>query len=752
MAAAQAFLLQDAVPLLTLTGPGGVGKTRLALAVAHGVAGHFAAGVVFVDLSPLTDPEFVPATIATAVEIAAGADHAVTAAIVTHLRRRQCLLVLDNCEHVLAVTARLVAMLLAHCPALQCLATSRAPLSVQGEFVMPVPPLQVPAVGAVELDTVRAASAVTLFAQRARAADPHFTLREQNAAAVAAVCQQLDGLPLALELAAARANVLTPEAMLALFGRRFQFLGAGTHDAPARHQTMHDAIAWSHDLLPPADQASFHLLSIFTGGWTLEAAAAVSDLPLPTTLNHTERLLRQSLIVRQVHAEPATPRFTMLETIREFGLARLRETGDETEIRNRHASYFRDLAERAELHLHGVSGDQAAWMAQMDQEYGNLGAAIDWLLASGDPTSALRLLVGIEAYIGARPIEAEARRWTETALRLATDAPVTLRAAALYGLISRTAQLGDIAAAVSAAETAVAITTTSEDPFVVGRAHYGLGMARSWSGDLAGAAAAYTRSVPYFRRTDRTDFLGIALASLGMTHLGDGNLNEARALLDESLVLWQEIDDPTWSSGAFFLRGLLASAEGDHLLAVQMLTESLDSAGSVHFERAVHEAVAGLAGVALASGQPERAARLLGATAASQEAKGISDVTRDPLLASILAAARDTLGDAAYQAAFTVGRAIPWPSAVADARAVLEPPTPHAPGTQLAWPAAGADLTHREHDVLALLCQRLTDAEIAEQLFISPYTASKHVSNVLGKLGVANRRQAAAFAVRHGLI
>lgn len=354
VAAARAFLLDEAVPLLTLTGPGGVGKTRLALAVAHDVAGVFADGVTFIDLIPLADPALVVETMAAALGVNPGPDQSIRTSLVARLRGEQRLIVLDNCEHIVSAAGEVVSALLAGCPALQVLATSRAPLRIHGEQLMPVSPLPVPERGAEHVKDVRDVPAVDLFVQRARAVDPQLTLNETNAAAIAGICQRLDGLPLAIELAAARSSVLSPAALLALFEQRLHVLGMGPRDALARHQTIRDAIAWSYDLLSPEEQAFFRSLAVFAGGWTLEAAAAVSGLAVAETLHRLERLIEQSLVVRQTGASVESPRFTMLETIREFGLERLAEHGEEATTRERHACFFLDLAEMAELHLHGA--------------------------------------------------------------------------------------------------------------------------------------------------------------------------------------------------------------------------------------------------------------------------------------------------------------------------------------------------------------------------------------------------------------
>src|SRR5215208_2037615 len=406
-AAAHAYLLDDAVPLLTLTGPGGVGKTRLALAIAADVAPQFADGVVWVDLAPLTDPKLVVTTVATALGATPDTDQSVMEALLFCLHPKQCLLLLDNCEHLLATVGHLVSTLLASCPALQVLTTSRATLHVRGEQILPIPPLAVPQSGSA-LPIMREVPAAALFVQRSRAVDPQFVLTEQNAGAVAEICQRLDGLPLAIELAAARSILLSPAALLALLSQRLQVLGTGPRDAPARHQTIQDAIAWSYDLLAPEEQGFFRRLPVFSGGWTLEAAAAVSSLALPDVLARLETLIDQSLVLRRTDADALSPRFTMLETIRAFGLERLSECGEEDDARDRHARWVLELAERVEPLLLGA--DQQRWFAHLDLEGGNVRSALAWGCES-DPELALRLASALSEFWDVRGLCAEGLDW-----------------------------------------------------------------------------------------------------------------------------------------------------------------------------------------------------------------------------------------------------------------------------------------------------------------------------------------------------
>ena len=431
------------------------------------------------------------------------------------------------------------------------LVTSRVRLRVSGEREVPIAPL-----GLAELDRhrgvedVATSDAVRLFVARAEAVQPGFALTPENAVAVAEICRRLDGLPLAIELAAARVKVLPPAALLARLDHRLPLLTGGGRDVPAAAANDARAIAWSHDLLTPEEQVLFRRLAVFAGGFTLEAAEAVASGPGEPGIDPFEgvaSLLDKSLL-RQEAGPGGEPRFTMLETVREFALEQLAASGEDAAIRQRHASWCLALMEAAGRDLEAGRA-QAAWLARLDAELDNLRAALAWFDAAGEPTNVLRLLSAISGYWVARPYHAEVRGWLEPALRAAPDAPAAVRVEALYVAALTTSFLGDAPAAVAYAEEGLALARELGDPFALGRAHYAVGLAWAFSDDVARAAVAYEEAVSLLRTTGVTSWEAMALAELGDTRLMTGDVAEAVPLLDEALALLRRIEYPVGIRG-----------------------------------------------------------------------------------------------------------------------------------------------------------------------------------------------------------
>jgi predicted ATPase/DNA-binding CsgD family transcriptional regulator len=787
IAAGRTFLLDEAAPLLTVSGPGGVGKTRLILAVGEHAADAFAGGAVWVDLSPLTDPALVPRTVAAALGLTPIPDRPDVDNLVEYLRPRQTLLVLDNCEHVLDAVAALTATLLAACPALQVLASSRAPLRVRGEQVFPLDPLPLPPGETPSLPALERSPAVRLFLARARAAHPSFALTPANAAAVAALCRRLDGLPLAIELAAARIGILSPEALLGQVDDRLTHLAGGPRDLPTRQQTIAAAIAWSHDLLDPAARVWFRRLAVFSGGFTLEAAQYVAGSdgePSDTATGPFARLLDHSL-VRRMDLD-GEPRFTMLETIRAFALEHLQASGEEDAIRERHAAHYLERAPI--LAVDTLLPRELGWV---EHERANIRSAMTQLEDEDASERLLILASAVAPYWTLYGDAVEARRWLERGL--AVDAPVTerIRGRALASLAAVLFQLhGETASALARGEEALALTEkTGDAPGLVQAAHW-CGLSAMRLGQAERGEAFFAQAQAAARVSELTSSLRTAahLDNLrGQAAMAQGEIDRAEQLFATARdrEREQEAELGLFPFLAYALIGLghVARCRGNAAGALGAYQEGLAVAARFRDVRSTAPGLAGVAGSLAALGRWREAATLFGATEglcrrtgmpfadhalAWQRAAGLPEPWQqadapvgwlDRLRAAVVAGGVPALPplpdpDAAA-AAWAAGRALPLDEAIGMALAARSDTAPAAPlpaSTTGLTPPAGVDLTRREREVLALLCQRLTDPEIAERLFVGTRTASSHVSNILAKLGAANRREAAALAARYGLV
>lgn len=755
---ARSLLLEKAVPLLTLTGAGGVGKTRLALAVAQDVAHAFADGVIWVDLAPIVDPELVPVTLAAALAFVPAPGRTVANELARHLRPRQMLLLLDNCEHLAPTVADLVAVLLAACPAVQVLASSRTALKLRDEHLLPVVPLAVPPPHSTSPGAVAEHAAARLFVERAQAVRPAFHLDDTNAATVAALCRHLDGLPLAIELAAARLTVLSPEVLLAQMGDRLRLLRGGARDAPPRQRTMQDTIAWSHGLLTPAEQTLFHRVGGFIGGFSLAAAEAVSragisrELPPPATsvLDGLAALADHHLL-RPVDDPTGEPRFAMLETVREFARAQLAASGELAAIRSFHAAWCLERAEESEPFTPG-GPMQAHWLARLEADLPNVRGALAWLEESGEFEAMMRLASALGGFWFWRSRRVEGAVWLERALALAPATPTVGRGKALLALGFQGMEQGSPRAAECAAES-VAVWTALGDSRRIAHARLALGQILEYRAD-------YSRAIPLLEESvGQWDALGdparaaIALYFLGQAALDHEDWPRAIALFEDAMTRFRQ-GGVTWGvSGSLHQLGEVAAMRGDTAAAAAYYAASL--AGTASQENLVGKLVA--AGrLAAVKGHAGTAARLLGA--AEAVANTIGYVRRQPeqkRLDRDAAHARSALGDAAYAAAWAAGTTLTSEQAVAEALAILtnlqHPDAPAIATTAAKAAPAAVNLTLREREVLALVCAHLQDREIAERLFLSPRTVEGHVSHILGKLGVRTRREAIATAARLGL-
>lgn len=761
--AARASLLDAAAPLLTLIGPGGVGKTRLALAIAQDVADAFADGVVWVDLAPVADAAAVSGVFATACGLSSDTEISAGDRLRRALHAQQLLLLVDNCEHVLDAVAELVGPLLAECPAVQVLATSRAPLQLRAEHRAQVEPLPSPAADAT-FPGMAESDAVRLFVERSQAAFPAFHLTAANAPGVAALCRQLDGLPLAIELAAARAVVLPPETLLAQMTDRLHLLRVGQRDRPTRQQTMAATIAWSYNLLGSPAQALFRRLATFAGGFTLEAVMAVAPPAWDRhiVLARFEDLVYQSLVQRL--AGEGAPRFSMLETIRAFALEQLQVEGDLGLAQDAHAAYFTALTELSYQRGADATTGTPTVLQRSQRELANVRAAIAHLIASNQGERALRLIGNTAWYVQVN--FEEGRQWLEWALTHTEPEPTVARGVALGELAAMLWAQGKVEPAQAIAEECLVLGRRLGDPFVLATALDILGLIASSSSQDSVLVRRYmSEALELWRALGERWREAGALHNLASAEHLLGNNETAATRAGEALVLLRAIGEPSGVAMAYSLQGQIARDHGDDHAALAAFAEALALCEQCGDRWYLVGVLAGLAEVASRHGQDQRAALLLGVI------DGIardSDAKHQPIRGAnyerATATVRAHLGHSALEGLRETGAAMPLPAAFTVARSISLPASGHATRTPEQLPPHELrsltsrtsperfTLTKREQQVLQLLGQRQTDHEIAETLFISRKTASSHVASILAKLSARNRREAAAIAARAGLL
>ncbi len=744
------LLCHEDVRLLTLTGPGGVGKTRLALQVAAGTVDFFPAGVLFVGLAPITDPALVLPTVAHVLGVREAGDEPLPERLMTSLRDKRLLLVLDNFEQVVEA-APLVADLLAACLGLKVLVTSRVRLRLSGEREHTVPPLGLAERGDyTSTEEVAASEAVRLFIERAQAIHEGFALTSENASSVAAICRRLDGLPLAIELAAARIKALPPAALLNRLEHRLSLLTGGARDLPTRQQTMRDAIAWSYDLLPPEEQALFRTLSVFVGGFALEAAEVIAGLEGIDVLEAITSLIDKSLL-RQEMVHGQEPRYLMLETIREFGREQLSEHNEEAQTRRRHATFFWMLAKRADEReeMHGRA--MRSWLDRFESDHANLRAALTCFAHAGDVVAEVELATILGLFWFQRGHMREGIDRLDAAVTRVGDIPAVLRTKALAWLGLFRWAVGDTARAVEHSLEGERLAEEAGDPIGAGLNIYVRSLAVGWNPDTAHEGIPLAEKALEMTRNHEPLpwFVPLALGDLGQMLIWAGNEKHGIALLEDALALHRVLGQDFGTGMKLMMLALTAQQAGNVALAAERYREGLEMMLAAGNTMNVNLAMTGLAELAVERDLPEQAARLLGMVAAIQARTGAPvQAPWHPVRERAGRLTRAALGEDRAAVGMEEGDSLPLSEAVVEAIAIANTLLEYPTAPQPASPRAAHGLSAREVEILRLLAAGYSNAEIAEKLFISRRTVTTHVSNVYTKLGAASRAEAIAFAHR----
>jgi predicted ATPase/DNA-binding CsgD family transcriptional regulator len=740
---AQAKRLLQGSYLVTLTGPGGSGKTRLCIALAAEVAGDYRDGVYFVPLAPVRDPGLVPSTIAQSIGLQDARDRPLVEHLVSQLRERQLLLVLDNFEHLLA-GATVVTRLLHETSDLRILVTSRSSLRVSGEQECPVPPLPVPDPRTQPTaESLTGCDSVRLFTERAAAAVPGFSVSDENAAAVAQIARRLDGLPLAIELAAARVKLLPPEAILARLEHSLLLLTGGSRDLPDRLQTLRATIAWSYDLLSEGARRLLGACSVFAGGADLEVIETVCDAAVDTglpVLDGLQELIDQSLL-RQVHSSGVpSARYSMLETIREYADERLDQMPEADRIRAAHAAAFLAMVEAGGRPQAGLAKKE--WLEQLDTEHNNIRAALSWY-GRNDPPAALRLAASMSAFWSLRGHHTEGRQRLGGLLGLIPDLSIT-RVSALNGAAWLAIDQGDYTQAAGLLGESIGLSQTLKDTIGEGIATVYLGRCKLSSQRIAEAAPDVERAAALLAAAGDRRAIAFSMMYRGLVAQLTGELDAACEFFARCAAMSAELGLAPLSARARQMLGYVRLDLGDLAAARAALEEGLPVSMDVGDRWFVPLGLAGFAGLAAKTGRPRLALRLAGAAEGYQDANKFS--MPGPIAEIVdrwLTPARGSAGAAAGRM-LAEGRQLSPEAAVALALA-NEPEQAWRPGRRQA-------LTRREAEVAALAARGLTNRDIAAQLFLSVRTVEVHVDHVLTKLGFHSRGQLAAWAYEEGLL
>lgn len=728
--------------LVTLTGIGGVGKTRLALRAAAEARRAFADGVWLVELGELRDESLLADVVASALGLRDQSTRPIEDLLVEFVAARRLLLILDNCEQVVDAAAALVETLLRACPGLHVLATSREILDISGEAVLRVPPLTVPdAQRDPSLRGLPSYDAVTLFAERAAAADSTFELTEDNRISVAKICQRLDGLPLPLELAAARLRAMSVDQVLERLTDKYEILSRSGRDVPTRQQTLRLCVDWSYELCSPREQAVWARLSIFAGSFELDAAEQICGKTVESGefIDTIASLVDKSIVISETLA--SVVRFRLLETIRDYGREKLHAAEEYEALSVQHCAWYRQLAIDAEADW--ISPRQVGWISRLGRERPNLRAAMEFSLSdAGDPDVGLSIATALFMFWSSGGLFNEGRYWLGRILAHQTGEPTAERVKALYANSVLAEVQGDLSASHALVEEGQAMADELTDPMARALIAHAEGLLALFNEDLDRACLFLEQAVAVFGDQVELALQVGATYTLGWAHEMRGDTHRAIECYERVLATTKSHGESVYRSYALWALGVAVWRQGDNARATMVLEESLQIAHRVDDPLTAATCLETLAWIACSNHDPSRAATLMAAAEALVQSVGSSTVIFPNLSHHhdhCERAVRRALGERTFNSALRKGGNLDFAASVA--YALGQRPPRHDSTTPV------ATLTKREQQVAELVAEGMTNRAIAEKLVISQRTAQGHVEHVLAKLGFTSRAQIAAWVV-----
>ena len=749
--------------LLMLIGAGGIGKTRLALEVASELSSSFSDGVYMIELASLADPQLVPQAIASVLNIRTDRDVSLISSLKSALGERHVLLLFDNCEHVLTECAPLVEALLQACPHLHILGTSREPLGVTGETIWRVTSLSSPDPEQhYSVEQLAGYEAIQLFCERAAESNPRFRLTQQNAAAIIHICRQLDGLPLALELAAALLPMLSVDQLAARLDERFALLKHGRRTAGSRQQSLQATLDWSYALLTSPEQALFPCLAVFAGSWDLDAVEQVCTptIPAPFTIVETlVQLVNKSLVVAEeqegLERDTTEVRYRLLDTMQQYALEKLEQSGALQQVCERHYTCYLQLAERASEYLYGA--DQVMWLQRLEMEAANLRVALTRTLAAGHLDAAARLADALRRFWITHNHFSEGQYWFETLLTAERDVQrlsPPLRARVLFGAAEFARYQGVYERAYALLEEQIALLETLDDRLGLAEAQTHLGAVLGLQGEFERGISLCQAGLAFYRSAGHDKGSATALTTLAFITLAQGHYQQAIGLSEEACQLLRETGNRAHLLYALFTLAQAALLLGAMEQARAACREALDLARVQEQTYGIASCLGLIGGLAGMEGRLMVAARLFGAAQALQERIQTSHPPAGrALLERMVRTIIATSGREQFFLHFSAGQACSLEQILLEAEEVLQTaPASHASSSRAALASALAILSPREREILALVATGLTDAQVAGYLVLSARTVSKHLQSIYTKLNINSRSAATRFAFEHGLV